>query len=72
MAHSPPSATLKHRVHKVMRSFTAMMASASRSASSGATFNRWKVIRWADLGPTPGSRPSSSMSDWRGPENMAI
>src|SRR5205807_4517404 len=24
-------------------------------------------MRWADFGPTPGSRPSSSMSSWTGP-----
>ena len=51
---------------------TAMMASASRRASSGATLRRWKVIRCADLGPTPGRRPSSSIRDCSGPEKMAI
>ena len=29
------------------------------------------MIRCADLGPTPGRRPSSSMRDWSGPEKMA-
>ena len=72
MAHRPPSATLKHRVHRVIRSLTATIASDRRSASSGATLSRWKVIRWADLGPIPGRRPNSSIRVCSGPEKMAI
>src|SRR6266508_1978975 len=43
------------------------MARASRSASAGSTLSRWNAIRWALLGPTPGSRPSSSIRSWTGP-----
>ena len=42
------------------------MASASWLTSSGAAFRRWKAIRCADLGPTPGRRRSSSMRRSRG------
>ena len=38
------------------------MASASFKASCSDAFSRWKAMRWADLGPMPGRRPSSSMS----------
>ena len=33
----------------------------------GRLASRWKAIRWAPLGPTPGSRPSSSIRSWRTP-----
>src|SRR4051794_12722727 len=29
-------------------------------------------MRWADFGPTPGRRPSSSMRSWTGPAYMAM
>src|SRR5437660_441913 len=58
-SHSSPSDTLKQRVQKRMRSFTAEMAAASRRASSGDSLRRWKAMRCADLGPMPGRRPSS-------------
>src|SRR4051794_15094737 len=67
MEHSPPSATLKQRSQNDTRSFTSVMARASRLASSFDSFSRWKAMRWADLGPTPGRRPSSSMRSWTGP-----
>src|SRR5699024_11598353 len=35
--------------------------------SAGSTVSRWKAIRWALLGPMPGSRPSSSIRSWTGP-----
>ena len=67
-AHSAPdSATLKQISHSVVRSLTAMMASASRRASSPGTFKMWKAMRWADFGPMPGRRPSSSMRERSGP-----
>src|SRR5580704_4779555 len=64
---SPPSATLKQTAQRVVRSFTAMMASASRRASSEGTFKMWNAMRCADFGPMPGNRPSSSMRERRGP-----
>src|SRR4051812_35276211 len=42
------------------------MAWARRRASGLSTLSRWKAMRWADLGPTPGSRPSSSIRSWTG------
>src|SRR5580658_1287357 len=63
MVQRSPSATLKQRGQRVVCSLTATMASARRVASSGATFRMWKARRWADLGPMPGRRPSSSTSD---------
>src|SRR5581483_9855045 len=67
MPHSSPSDTLKQRRQNEMRSFTSVMARARRTASSLGSFRRWKAMRWADLGPTPGRRPSSSMRSWTGP-----
>src|SRR5687768_2973876 len=66
MPHNSPSATFQQRRQNEMRSFTSLMARASRRASSLGSFSRWKAMRWADLGPTPGSRPSSSISSWTG------
>src|SRR5688572_6421095 len=43
------------------------MALASRLASSAGRRRRWKAIRWADFGPIPGRRPSSSTRFWTGP-----
>ena len=37
----------------------------------GSSLSRWKAMRWADLGPTPGRRPSSSMRSWTGPAYTA-
>src|SRR4051794_38069140 len=65
--HSGPSEMLKHRPQNVIRSFTSVMDRASRTASSFGSFSRWNAIRCADFGPTPGSRPSSSIRSWTGP-----
>src|SRR4051794_3757076 len=65
--HCGPSEMLKQRVQKVMRSFTSVMERANRTASSFGSFRRWNAMRWADLGPTPGRRPSSSIRSWTGP-----
>ena len=45
---------------------SAATASASRPASSFGTLSRWNAMRWADLGPTPGRRRSSSTRRARG------
>ena len=60
------SAMLKQRRHHDTRSLTTVMAWASRRASSDGSLSRWKAMRWADLGPTPGRRPSSSIRSWTG------
>ena len=49
-------------VQNLTRSFTVVMASTSRFMSCGSASRMWKASRWADLGPTPGRRPSSSIS----------
>ena len=49
-------------------SLASRMAAASRMTSSAGILSRWKAMRWADRGPIPGSRPSSSMSVWTGGE----
>src|SRR5438874_4407437 len=64
---SSPSATFPHSRQKLTRSLALTMASASRLASSGAVFTRWKASRCADFGPMPGRRDSSSMRSWIGP-----
>src|SRR6185312_2189386 len=61
------SVTLKHTEQNFTLSLTARMASASRFMSSGSASRTWKAIRWADLGPMPGSRPNSSISSWTAP-----
>jgi len=40
---------------------------AWRVTSADSAASRWNAIRWAPLGPTPGSRPSSSMRFWMTP-----
>jgi hypothetical protein len=65
-APAADSAMLKQRRQNETRSLAAAIAPASRSASVDASLSRWKAMRCADLGPTPGNRPSSSMSSWTG------
>src|SRR5262245_43551474 len=65
--HRSPSATLPHSLQKKMRSFACRIDSARRFASSGGALTRWNANRWADLGPMPGSRDSSSIRSWIGP-----
>src|SRR5918996_1462719 len=43
------------------------MASASRLASWEAVLTMWNASRWADFGPMPGRRFSSSTRSWIGP-----
>src|SRR5688572_10954945 len=66
ISHSSVSLTFQQRRQKVMRSFTSVMAWARRRASTGSSLRRWKAMRCADLGPTPGRRPSSSIRSWTG------
>src|SRR4051794_38795173 len=46
---------------------TSISTSARRRTSVGSAESRWKAMRCALLGPTPGSRPSSSMRSWTAP-----
>src|SRR6478735_1944636 len=50
---------------------TSISTSARRRTSVGSACNRWNAIRCALLGPTPGSRPSSSMRSWTTPSYNA-
>jgi hypothetical protein len=45
-----------------MPSSSVAIAAESCVASSRDPRSRWKVIRWADFGPMPGSLRSSSIS----------
>src|SRR5690606_28711621 len=65
--HSSSCATLPQRSQKRTLFLTSVRASTSRLTSSGSAARRWKAMRWALLGPTPGSRPSSSIRSWTAP-----
>src|SRR5215213_9455234 len=64
--HSSPSQTLKQRRQNDTLSLASVIDRARRKASSSGSFRRWKAMRWADFGPTPGRRPSSSIRLWTG------
>src|SRR5262245_56857170 len=65
------SETLPHRSQKTTPSLTFCSAAISRPVSTGSAPSRWKAIRWALFGPTPGSRPSSSIRSWTGPSYIS-
>ena len=67
MRHCSSSATLPQTAQNRTLSLTSVSASTSRSTSAGSACSRWKAIRCALLGPTPGSRPSSSIRSWTTP-----
>src|SRR5215218_4834450 len=71
MRQRSPSATFQQMRQKWTLALTSWMALARRSASAGSTLSRWKAIRWALLGPIPGSRPSSSIRSWTEPSYMS-
>src|SRR5699024_3198835 len=48
-------------------SLTWTSTSASRRTPASSASSRWNAIRCADLGPMPGSLPSSSMRSWTMP-----
>src|SRR5947209_6291581 len=59
--------TLPQMVQNLTSFFTRMRTAASRSTSVSSAASRWKAMRWALFGPTPGSRPSSSIRSWTAP-----
>src|SRR5580765_7409368 len=65
--HWSPSATLPHVSQKRTRALTSVRASTRRLTSTASAWSRWNAMRWALLGPTPGSRPSSSIRSWTTP-----
>src|SRR3954447_16962207 len=67
MRHWGSWATFPQISQNWTRSLTSVSASASRRTSAGSAARRWYAMRWALLGPTPGSRPSSSIRSWTAP-----
>src|SRR6478735_9332101 len=67
IVHSSCSVTLPQTVQNLTLSLTVVMASTSRFMSWGSASRMWNASRCADLGPTPGRRPSSSISSWTAP-----
>src|SRR4051794_3414206 len=61
------SETLPQIVQNLTSFLTRMRTAASRSTSVSSAASRWNAMRWALFGPTPGSRPSSSMRSWTAP-----
>jgi hypothetical protein len=58
------SVTLPQITQNRTLSRTSVSTSASRLTSKLSVCRMWKAMRWADLGPMPGRRPSSSISSW--------
>src|SRR6266536_4804727 len=65
--HCSDSATLKHVWQNLTRSLTRCNAVARRLTSVASADRMWNAMRCALFGPTPGSRPSSSIRSWMAP-----
>src|SRR3954470_13029025 len=72
MRHCSPSATLKQVTQKRTSACTRCSAATSRPTSADSAASRWNAMRCALLGPTPGSRPSSSMRSWTAPSYTVL
>src|SRR5215212_4847322 len=72
MRHCSPSATLKQVTQKRTSSCTRVSALTSRPTSADSAASRWKAMRCALFGPTPGSRPSSSIRSWTAPSYTVL
>src|SRR5215210_7776830 len=70
--HCSPSATLKQVTQNRTSACTRCRAATSRLTSADSAASRWKAMRCALLGPTPGSRPSSSMRSWTAPSYTVL
>ena len=66
IGHSSASATFQQRTQKRTRALASVIGVGQPGDVVAGAFNRWKAMRWADFGPMPGSRPSSSISAWTG------
>src|SRR5699024_5623429 len=71
MRHFSSAETLPQISQKRTVSFTWISTSASRRTAVSSASSRWNAIRCADLGPMPGSLPSSSMRSWTMPSYTA-
>src|SRR5690606_13926659 len=60
-------ATFPQTSQKRTRALTSLITWTRRATFSGSSARRWNAMRWALLGPTPGSRPSSSIRSWTAP-----
>src|SRR3954470_7054621 len=65
--HCSSADTLPQTTQNRTFSLTSLSACTRRRTSSGSDCRMWKAIRWALFGPTPGSRPSSSIRSWTTP-----
>src|SRR3954471_18329420 len=65
--HSSACETFPHTLQNIALAFISTSVSARRRTSTGSAASRWNAIRCAPLGPTPGSRASSSIRSWRTP-----
>src|SRR3978361_689924 len=70
--HCSPSATLKQVTQNRTSASTRCSAATSRTTSADSAASRWKAMRCALLGPTPGRRPSSSMRSWTAPSYTVL
>jgi recombination protein RecR len=61
MRQMSASETLPQIVQNLTSFFTRIRTAARRSTSVSSAASRWNAMRCALFGPTPGSRPSSSM-----------
>ncbi len=67
MRHFSSAETFPQISQKRTVSLTWTSTSASRRTAASSASSRWNAIRCADLGPMPGSLPSSSMRSWTMP-----
>src|SRR4051812_48169435 len=70
--HWDSCATLPQVVQNFTVSLTSTRTAARRRTSTGSAASTWKAIRCALLGPTPGSRPSSSIRSWTTPSYTMV
>src|SRR5690625_5244002 len=69
--HCSSSATLPQTEQNRTFSLTSTSALARRLTSASSADSRWKAMRCALFGPTPGNRPSSSIRDCTAPSYIA-
>src|SRR6476661_4454230 len=70
--HCSDSATLPQVSQNRTLALTSVSTSTRRLTSMASACSRWNAMRWALLGPTPGSRPSSSIRSWTTPSYTPV